>query len=68
MCGRAYLDTMHVDRANLIIRYLSIRWSDLKIRNIFATVRISRSFLWYAINKLMDVMQRQNDACNARTN
>ena len=30
MCGRFYLDTIHVDRANLIMRYLLIRWFDLK--------------------------------------
>ena len=64
MCGRLYLDTMHVDRANLIIGYLSIWWSDLKTGNTVAIVRISRSFLWYAINELMNVMQRQNHACN----
>ena len=29
MCGQPYLDTMHVDRTNLIMRYLLIRWSDL---------------------------------------
>ena len=30
MCGRLYLDTMHVDRANLIMQYFKIRWSDLE--------------------------------------
>ena len=44
--------------------YLSIWWSDLKTGNTVATIRISRSFLWYAINELMNVMQRQNHACN----
>ena len=68
MCGWPYLDTMHVDRANLIMRYLSIHWPDLKTGNTIATVRISRSFLWYVMNELMHVMQRQVNACNARTN
>jgi len=45
MCGRPYLDTMHIDRANLIMRYLSIRWSDMETGNTIATVRITRSFL-----------------------
>ena len=45
MCGQFYLDIMHVDCANLIIRYLLIQWSDLKTENTVATVRISRSFL-----------------------
>ena len=31
--------------------------SDSGIRHTVATVRISRSFLWYAINDLMHVMQ-----------
>ena len=65
MCGRFYLDIMHVDRANLIMRYLSIRWSDLETRNTVVTARISRSFLWYAMNELMHVMQRQIDPCDA---
>ena len=68
MCGRLYLDTMYVDGANLIMRYFSIRWSDLETRHTIAIVRTSRSFLWYAMNELMHVMQRQIDACNARTN
>ena len=62
MCGRSYLDIMHVDYANLVMWYLSIRWSDLKTGNTVAIVRISRSFLWYAMNELMHVMQRPNDA------
>ena len=65
MCGRFYLDTMHADRANLIMRYLSIRWFDLKTENTVATIRISRSFLWYEMNELMHVMQDQIDACDA---
>ena len=56
MCGRLYLDTIHVDRANLIMRYLSIRWSDLETGHTIAIVRTSRSFLWYAMNELMRVM------------
>ena len=65
MCGRPYLDTMHIDCANLIMRYLSIRWFDLKTRSIVATVRISRSFLRYVMNDVMHVMQEQIDACDA---
>ena len=73
MCGQPYQDTIHADRANLIMRYLSIRWSDLETEYTIATVRISRSFLWYAMNelkhvmknKLIHVMQEQIDACNA---
>ena len=65
MCGRFYLDTMHADGANLIVRYLSIRWSDSKTKNTVA--RISRPFLCYAMNELMHTMQEQIDACNART-
>ena len=68
MCDRFYLDIMHVDCVNLIMGYISIQWSDLKTRNTVATVRISRSFLWYAMNELMHVMQRQVDVGNARTN
>ena len=30
MRGRLYLDTMHADHANLIMRYLSIRRSNLE--------------------------------------
>ena len=45
MYGRLYLDTMHADRANLIMRYLSIQWSDLEIKHTVAIVRFSRSFL-----------------------
>ena len=65
MYGRLYLDTMHADRANLIMRYLSIRWFNLQTEHTVATVRISTSFLWYAMNKLMHVMLEQIDACNA---
>ena len=68
MCGRPYLDTMHVHRVNLIMRYLSIQCPDLKTGNVGAIVKISRSFLCYVMNELMHVMQRQVDACNARTN
>ena len=66
ICGRFYLNTMHANRANLIMRYFSIQWSDSKTGNTVATVRISRLFLWYVMNELMHVMQRQNDACDAR--
>ena len=65
MCGRLYLDTMHVDCANLIMRYLLIRWSDLESRHTITIIRTSRSFLWYAMDELMHVMQGQIDACNA---
>ena len=57
MRGQLYLDTMHADRTNLIMRYLSIRRSDLETRHTVATVRISRSFSWYAMNELMHVIQ-----------
>ena len=67
MCGQFYLDTMHADRSNLILQYLSIQWSDLEAGNTVATVRISRSFLWYAMNELVHTMQEQIDACDART-
>ena len=65
MRGRLYLDTMHVDHANLIMRYLSIWWSDLEIEHTIAIVRTSWSFLWYAMNELMHGMQGQIDVCNA---
>ena len=52
-----YLDTMHADRVNLIMRYLSIWQYDLEIEHTVATARISRSFLWYVRNELMHVMQ-----------
>ena len=68
MCGRLYLDTMHVDHANLIMRYLSIWWFDLETGNTVAIVRTSISFLCYAMNELMHIMQEQIDAGNARTN
>ena len=68
ICSRFYLDTVHVDCANLIMWYLSIWWPNLKTRNTVATVRITRSFLWYVMNELMHVMQRENDVCNVRTN
>ena len=65
MRGQLYLDTMHADHANLIMWYLSIRWSNLETEHTIMTVRISRSFLWYAMKKLMHVMPEQIDACNA---
>ena len=68
MCGQLYLDTMHANRANLIMRYLLIRWSDLETEHTIATIRISRSFLWYAMNELMHVTPKQIDVCNTRTN
>ena len=39
MLGRPYLDTMHADRANLMMRYLLIRWTNLEIGNTVAIVR-----------------------------
>ena len=48
---------MHVDRANFMMQYLSIWRFNLEIKHIIATVRTSRSFLWYAMKKLMHVMQ-----------
>ena len=68
MCDILYLDTMHVDRANLIMQYLSIWWSDLETGHTIATIRTARSFLWYAMNELMHVMQEKIEVCNARTN
>ena len=68
MCGRPYLDIMHADYANLIMRYLSIRWFNLETRNTVVTIRILRSFLRYVMNELMHVMQEKIDVCNARTN
>ena len=38
MCGRFYLDTIHVNHANLVMRYLSIRESDLIIGNTAVTL------------------------------
>jgi len=49
MHGRFHPKKMHADRANLIMWYLSIRRSNLEIRHTVATVRTSRSFLWYAM-------------------
>ena len=40
MRGRLYLDTMHVNRANLIMRYLSIQWSDLETGHTVVIVKI----------------------------
>ena len=57
MHGRLYLDTMHADHVNLIMRYLSIRWFDLEIEHTITTVRSSRLFLQYAMNELTYVMQ-----------
>jgi len=57
MHGWLYLDIMHADRANLTMQYLSIQWSDLETGHTIVTVSTSRSFLWYAMNKLRHVMQ-----------
>ena len=67
MCGRFYPDTTHADHANLIMRYLSIRWSDSETGNTIVTIRILRSFLWYAMNELMHTIHEQINACDART-
>ena len=48
---------MHADREHLILWYLSIRQFESGIGHTIATVRISRSFLWNAMNDLMYVMQ-----------
>ena len=48
---------MHVDRENLIFWYLLIWRSDLGIGHTLVIVRISRLFLWYAMDDLMHVMQ-----------
>jgi len=42
--GRPYLDTMHADCADLIMRYFSIRWSDLETEHTIVTVRTSNHF------------------------
>ena len=44
MYGRPYLDAMHADYVNLIMRYISIRWSDLKTKNTVATIRSQDHF------------------------
>jgi len=49
MCGQFHPNKMNADRANLIMWYLSIQWSDLEIGHTIATVRTSRSFSWYAM-------------------
>ena len=36
MCGQLFLDTMHANRANLIMQYLSIRWPDLETKRTIA--------------------------------
>ena len=41
MCGQLYLDTMHDGHTNLFMRYLSIRWSDLKTENAIVTIRVA---------------------------
>ena len=55
--GWFHPNKMHADRENLILWYLSIQRFDLGIKDTVATVRISKSFLWYAMNILMHVMQ-----------
>ena len=57
MHGWFHPNKMDADRVNLIMRYFSIRRSDLEIRHTVMTVRISRSFLCYSTNELMHVMQ-----------
>ena len=52
-----YLDIIHVDRANLIMWYLSIWWFNLETGHTIATVRTLRSFLWYVMNDITHVMQ-----------
>ena len=57
MRGWFHSNKIHVDRVNLIMRYLSIRRSNLELGHTVMTVRISRSFLCYAMNEFMHVMQ-----------
>ena len=57
MRDRLHPNKMHADHENLIMWDLSIRRSDLEIGHTVTIVRISRSFLWYAMNELMHVMQ-----------
>ena len=65
MCGRLYLDTMHVDRASWSCDIFQSDGPIWKPKNTVVTIRISRSFLWYAMKELMHVMQEQIDACKA---
>ena len=60
MCGRPYLDTMHMDCANLIMWYLSIWWFDSETRNTVVIDRIPRSFSM--------ICNKWINAYNARTN
>ena len=48
---------MHADCENLSLWYLSIGQSNLGIEHTVTAIRISKSFLWYAMNDLMHVMQ-----------
>ena len=57
MRGRFYLDIIHADHANLIMRYLSIQWSNLETKHTIVTIRISRSFFM--------ICNEWIDACNA---
>ena len=57
MRGRFHPNKIHADRENLIMWFLLIWLSDLGIGHTVTTVKISRSFLWYAMNELMHVMQ-----------
>ena len=57
MRGQFHPNKMHADREDLIMWYLLIWRSDLEIGHIVVVIRISRSFLWYAMNELMQVMQ-----------
>ena len=57
MCGWFYLNKMHADRANLIMRYLSIQRSDLEIGTPSQSLESEDHFLRYAMNELMHVMQ-----------
>ena len=38
MHGWFYLNEMHANHANLTMRYLAIRWSDLKIGHTVVTI------------------------------
>ena len=57
MRGWFHSNKMHADLENLILWYLSIRQSDSGIRHTVVIIKILKSFLWYAMNELMHVMQ-----------
>ena len=55
--NRFHPNEMYADHENLILWYLLIQWSDLRIGHTLVIIRISRSFLWYVMNDLIHEMQ-----------